>query len=158
MVNLFNEDFQDLIGSFNKHDVQYILVGGYSVIIHGYHRATGDMDLWVKPTKDNYQKMISAFSDFGLPIGAITEKMFLSVDEFDVFQFGITPSSIDIMTSVKGLDFAAAFARSAWHNVSGQTKIRVLHLQDLINAKRAAGRYKDLADIEELNSIHDDAE
>ena len=158
MVNLFNEDFQDLIRSFNKREVKYILVGGYSVIIHGYHRATGDMDLWVKPDRTNYDRMISAFIDFGLPPNLITEEMFLSVNEFDVFQFGTTPTSVDIMTKVKGLDFDDAFDDSEWHSISEEIKVRVVNLQNLIRAKRAAGRHKDLADIEELKSIHDDAE
>lgn len=158
MVNLFNKDFQDLIRSFNANDVKYILVGGYSVIIHGYHRATGDLDLWVKPEPANYQRMISAFAEFGFPTDLITEEMFLSVEEFDVFQFGATPTSVDIMTRVKGLDFDNVYSDCEWHIVAADTKVRVINLENLIRAKRAAGRHKDLADIEELKWINDDAE
>ena len=69
-MNIFNEDFCDFIQSLNKFNVEYILVGGYAVIIRGYSRSTGDMDIWVNKTDENYQKLLSAITDFGLPIQA----------------------------------------------------------------------------------------
>jgi len=60
-VNIFNEDFQDFLKALNANEVEYMLIGGYAVIAHGYHRTTGDMDIWVNKTSENYQKLLSAF-------------------------------------------------------------------------------------------------
>lgn len=67
MANLFNQDFQDFIEAFNSFEVEYILVGGYAVILHGYIRSTGDMDIWVNKTIKNYQKIKKALNQFGAP-------------------------------------------------------------------------------------------
>ena len=105
MGNIFNDDFRDFIQALNNQDVEYILVGGYAVILHGYRRATGDMDVWVKATEQNYTKLILAFRQFGLPVFGMTRERFLSIDEVDVFSFGRHPVSIDIITKLKGVDF-----------------------------------------------------
>lgn len=68
MGTIFNEDFRDFIQAMNNHDVEYILVGGYAVILHGYRRVTGDMDIWVKRSKENYAKLVRAFAEFRLPL------------------------------------------------------------------------------------------
>lgn len=73
MSNILNEDFKDFIKAFDENDVEYILVGGYAVIMHGYNRTTGDMDIWVNRTKENYQKVVTAFMDFGMPVFDMTE-------------------------------------------------------------------------------------
>ena len=105
MGNIFKEDFRDFVIEFNNYDVRYILVGGYSVILHGYSRTTGDMDFWVDRTVENYNRIKLAFLNFGMPVFDMTEEKFLTHGESDVFTFGRAPSSIDIMTKVKGLDF-----------------------------------------------------
>jgi len=68
MANIFNDDFQDFLKALNEYQVEYILVGGYSVILHGYSRTTGDLDIWVKKTKENYIKIALAFRRFGMPL------------------------------------------------------------------------------------------
>lgn len=68
MSNIFNEDFRDFLTALNDAEVKYILVGGFSLILHGYSRTTGDMDIWVELTHDNYQKIKSAFLNFGMPV------------------------------------------------------------------------------------------
>jgi len=88
MGNIFNDDFRDFILALNKHDVQYILVGGYAVILHGYRRVTGDMDIWVNRTKENYSKITLAFAEFGLPLFDMTEQKFMDADTADVFSYG----------------------------------------------------------------------
>ena len=125
-------------------------MGGYSVILHGYNRTTGDMDVWLNPTISNYKKMKKAFSDFGLPIEAISEEQFINTDTFDVFSFGRPPVAIDIMTKVKGLRFDIAMKYAEWFELEKDFKVRALRLEDLIQAKKAAGRYKDLDDVEQL--------
>ncbi|WEK37968.1 MAG: hypothetical protein P0Y53_10700 [Candidatus Pseudobacter hemicellulosilyticus] len=149
MGTIFNEDFRDFIQALNNQNVDYILVGGYAVILHGYRRVTGDMDIWVKRTKENYTKLSRAFAEFRLPLFDMTEERFLNTEQVDVFSFGRPPVSIDIITELKGVDFGEAFAQAQVYDESG-LMIRFLHLNNLIQAKKAAGRHKDLDDIEKL--------
>ena len=150
MNNIFNQDFQDFINALNNTKVKYILVGGYSVILHGYSRNTGDLDLWVQKTKKNYNRLKHAFQEFGMPIYDMTESAFLSNPDLDVFTFGRPPISIDIMTAVKGLEFNLAFEEAEFREVEG-LKIRLISYQDLITSKKAANRPKDINDIEQLS-------
>ncbi len=150
MGNIFNEDFVDFITCFNNNKVRYILVGGYSVILHGYSRTTGDMDLWVDRTSENYKNIKTAFLQFGMPVFDMTESSFLNNKTFDVFTFGKPPSSIDIMVAVKGLDFGDCFQNAIYFDVDG-LKVRTIYINDLINAKKASGRSKDWDDLENLN-------
>lgn len=151
MGNVFNDDFRDFIIALNKHDVQYILVGGYAVILHGYRRVTGDMDIWVNRTKDNYIKITLAFAEFGLPLFDMTEENFMDLETADVFSFGRPPVSIDILTKLKGVEFEDAFSQAQIFNEEG-LMIRFIHLNNLIQAKKAAGRHKDLDDLEKLTA------
>ncbi len=148
--NIFNQDFQDFIKALNEYQVAYILVGGYSVILHGYSRTTGDMDIWVKPSFENYQLLAQAFNHFGLPVFDMTVDKFLSEEKYDVFTFGRPPVCIEILTRVKGLDFDNAFVKSEWFEFEDDLKVRALRLSDLILAKTASARPRDLDDIENL--------
>jgi hypothetical protein len=148
MPDYFNEDFRDFIKSLNSNDVEYILVGGMAVILHGYVRTTGDMDVWVKKTGENYKKIVKAFQEFRMPVFDMSRENFLS-DDFDVWMFGVEPVKIELMTAVKGLEFEEAYKHSQIHNEDGMP-VRYLHINSLIDAKKAAGRYKDLDDISQL--------
>jgi hypothetical protein len=125
-------------------------VGGYSVILHGYSRTTGDMDIWVERTSENYSKIKSAFLQFGMPVFDMTETNFLTHPNWDVFTFGTPPVSIDMMVQVKGLDFATAFEKSIFFVENG-LKIRTIHKDDLLQAKKLANRPKDQNDLENLS-------
>ncbi|MBK9508972.1 MAG: hypothetical protein IPO04_05565 [Cytophagaceae bacterium] len=149
MANIFNDDFRDFIRALNKANVEYILVGGYSVILHGYARTTGDLDVWVKPTQENYLNLESAFKLFGMPLFDLTKDKFLNTEQFDVFIFGRPPVSIEILTLVKGLDFEEAFKGSRYFEDNGLA-IRTIQFHHLIEAKKAAGRSRDINDIEQL--------
>jgi hypothetical protein len=151
MADIFNDDFRDFIQSLNNNDVEYLLVGGYAVILHGYRRLTGDMDIWVNQTRENYNKLVRAFNEFGLPVFDMTEQTFLNSEIADVFSFGRPPVSIDILTHLKGVEFEEAFKFAQTFDENGLL-IRFIHLNNLIQAKRAAGRYKDLDDIEKLTT------
>lgn len=148
-LNIFNQDFKDFISALNAAKVDYILVGGYSVILHGYSRTTGDLDIWVRKTEDNYKRLLSAFYSFGLPSNAFTVHEFMDDMNQDVFTFGRPPVAIDIITNIKGLEFDDTYKNSEVIEVSG-LPIRVIRLQELITAKQAAGRYKDLDDLDNL--------
>ena len=149
MSNIFNEDFRDFLTALNEAKVKYMLVGGFSVILHGYSRTTGDMDIWVERTHTNYQKIKSAFLHFGMPVFDMTQDNFLHHKVWDVFTFGVPPSAIDLMLKVKGLDFDIAYANSTIF-IDDKLPIRVIHKNDLIKAKTAAARAKDLNDLENL--------
>ncbi len=148
MADYFNDDFRDFLAAINKQEVEYILVGGMAVILNGYVRTTADMDVWVNRTKENYRKVVKSFHQFGMPVFDMTEEKFLS-DEFDVWMFGVSPIKIELMTAVKGLQFDEAFTLSQIHD-DGGLPVRYLHMNSLIEAKKAAGRYKDLDDIQQL--------
>ena len=149
-MNIFNDDFKDFIDYLNQNEVEYIVVGGYAVIIRGYSRSTGDIDIWVNKTVENFIKLQKVIKAFGLPILAIKEEDFFS-DNFDVFAFGKPPYAIEIMTAVKGLDFKNTYENATIEQIN-DTPVRIIHLQNLIEAKKAAGRSKDLNDIENLPS------
>jgi hypothetical protein len=151
MGNIFNDDFREFIKLFNEFRVRYILVGGYSVILHGNPRTTGDMDLWVDQTSENYQNIKLAFLNFGMPIFDMTEENFLNDTNLEVFTFGRPPLSIDIMTTVKGLNFNECYTNSVFFEEDG-LQIRTIHFNNLISAKKASGRFKDLDDLEKLNN------
>jgi hypothetical protein len=148
--NLFNPDFRDFLNALNQCEVEYILAGGYSVILHGYNRNTGDLDVWVHPTRTNYRRLKAAFYAFGMPLFDMTEEKFLNTVEYDVFTFGIPPTAIDLMTSHKGLDFESAFSNAYFKEVD-DLKVRLIDLDDLIHAKKFIGRSKDLNDVENLS-------
>ena len=86
-MNIFNDDFKDFILYLNQNEVEYIIVGGYAVIIRGYSRSTGDIDIWVNKTEENFIKLQKAIMSFGLPEIAVKKEEFFS-DNFDVFAFG----------------------------------------------------------------------
>jgi len=154
MAAIFNDDFREFIQSLNDNQVEYLLVGGYAVILHGYRRVTGDMDIWVNRTKENYSKLTKAFSQFGLSVFDMTEENFLESESADVFSFGRPPVSIDILTRLKGVEFDDAFLHSLLFDENGLI-VRFIHLNNLIEAKKASGRYKDLDDIEKLSPGRD---
>src|SRR5688572_25308555 len=131
MGTIFNDDFRDFIQALNDQEVEYILVGGYAVILHGYRRVTGDMNIWVNRTKENYAKLVKAFSQFGLPVFDMTEHKFLDIDSADVFSFGRPPVSIDILTALKGVEFNDAFLHAVQYDENGLS-IRFIHMNNLI--------------------------
>jgi len=149
MSNILNQDFEEFISAFNRNDVKYILVGGYAVIFHGYVRTTGDIDLWVKKDEGNYNKIFKAFHDFGMPLFDLTKENFLYNENMDVFTYGRPPVSIDVVTSIKGLNFDESYQNSIIKNIDG-VNIRTVSLDDLRKAKKAAGRPRDINDLENL--------
>lgn len=150
MGQVFNADFIDFLKALNAADVKYILVGGYAVILHGYERVTGDMDIWVESTDDNYVRLCEAFNAFGMPVFDMSLENFLDTEKFDVFRFGRKPVAIDIMTKLKGLAFKEAFEKSEIRNIDN-ISLRLVHYHHLVLAKQQAGRNKDLNDLENLS-------
>ncbi len=152
------QDFLEFIQALNQNEVRYMLAGGYAVVLHGYQRSTGDLDIWVEPTSENYQRLTAAFEDFRMPVFDMTATHFLDPAAMDVFTFGVPPVAIDIMTKVKGLEFGKAYAKAVNFNLSDGLQVKMLSKEDLIVAKRAAGRAKDFNDIRHLDATTDENE
>lgn len=149
MPDLLNEDYLDFIQALNKHKVEYLIVGGYAVIFHGYPRTTGDLDIWIHKTEKNYDRLVEAMSDFRMPVFDMTKENFLHNPELDVFTFGRSPVSIEILNQVKGLIFEKAQSNAVHNKIEG-IKVIFLSRQDLLTAKKAANRPRDINDIENL--------
>jgi predicted nucleotidyltransferase len=149
MGNILNEDFTDFLNALNEKNVEYVLVGGYAVIFHGYNRTTGDLDIWVNPTSENYFRLLKAFDKFGLPVFDMSEEKFLKTAEYDVFTFGRPPVSIDVITKATGLVFSEVFAKSAIQNFDG-VYVRMIDIRDLITGKKSVNRPKDQDDVDHL--------
>ena len=126
-------------------------MGGFAVILHGYARTTGDMDIWVERIPVNYRRIKKAFLQFGMPVFDMTENNFLSHPNWEVFTFGIPPVAIDLMVTDKELEFEACFTHSKLFEDEG-LKMRTISLNNLLLAKKNAGRAKDINDIENLPS------
>jgi hypothetical protein len=148
MPDIFESDFNDFIAALNISATEYIIVGGYAVILHGYYRTTKDLDIWVRKTAENHIKLRKAFATFGMPLFDMTLENFMS-NQFDVFSMGRMPLQIDIITKLKGVEFSDAIKQAEQKDLEG-LKVNYLNLADLIKAKTASGRHKDLDDIEKL--------
>jgi hypothetical protein len=146
MADLFNQGFQDFIEALNNEAVEYILVGGYAVILHGSIRSTADMDVWVNKSIKNYQKLKRAFFVLGAPM--FSQDEFIG-DEFDGWSIGIEPNRIEVLNKIKGVEFSDAYPFCQTF-IQNNIEVNCIHLSQLIKAKEAAGRFKDKADIEEL--------
>lgn len=149
MADIFESDFNDFIAALNISATEYLIVGGYAVILHGYYRTTGDLDIWVNKTPENHLKLSKAFAIFGMPLFDMTLENFMS-ERFDVFSMGRSPLQIDIITKLKAVEFNEAIKQSEQKEIEG-LKVNYINLTDLIKAKTASGRYKDLDDIEKLS-------
>jgi len=151
MTNILNRDFTEFIDALTKAGVEYLLVGGYAVIFYGYNRTTGDLDIWVYPTKDNYQRLSKAFTNFGMSMFDMKEEKILKTDYYDVFTFGRPPICIEILTAVKGLEFHSAYKNSKLQDFDG-CPVRIIDFPDLVRTKKAVNRYKDRDDLEHLGN------
>ncbi len=142
-----NPDFEDLIRCLNDAKVEYLIVGAYAVIIYTEPRYTKDIDVWVRTTPDNAEKVLNALKNFGAPIKELTVNDLC--DSEMVYQIGVEPNRIDIIMSIKGADFETAWNRKQIADF-GQQKAFLLDIEDLIRAKQAAGRPIDSTDVEKL--------
>jgi len=151
---MLNEDYKDMLRALSDEKVKFLLVGAYAMAAHGYVRATVDMDIWVMASPENAQAVLRALGRFGAPLFDLTAQDLQK--EGTVFQIGVAPRRVDILTAASGLRFEEAFARSISTDIEGM-EVRIPAREDLIRNKRACGRTKDLADAESLEAL-DDAE
>ena len=144
---LLTDDFKEFLRLFNAHRVEYLVVGGYAVGVHGYPRATVDLDVWVRSTPDNATRIVDALQAFGFAATAPDPSFFLS--DRTIVRFGVPPFRIELMTSIDGVVFDVCAQRALVVEIDG-TSVPFISLEDLRANKRAAGRHKDLNDLENL--------
>ena len=147
---MLNEDYKEMLQSLIDENVRFILVGAYALAAHGYPRATMDIDIWVMPSPDNANAVLRALKKFGATLRGLTSDDLQKPDT--IFQIGVAPRRIDIITGASGLKFESAFANSLEIEIEG-IKLNIPSLNDLIFNKKASGRSKDIADAEALENL-----
>lgn len=145
-----NKDFKEFIALLNEHEVDYLVVGGYAVNLHGYPRYTKDIDFWIWMTEENISRLLSAISSFGMGALGLDHSTFSDPDS--IVQLGYEPHRIDLLMDINGVDFQQCFSRKNITEVE-DVKVNFLHIRDLIKAKKEAGRLQDLADAEQLEKL-----
>ena len=147
---MLNEDYKEMLQSLVEEKVKFLLVGAYALAAHGYPRATMDINIWVMPSPENADAVLRALSRFGAPLHGLTASDLQKTDT--IFQIGVAPRRIDIITSASGLRFDEAYAQSIEATIDGLI-VNIPSLDDLISNKKASGRSKDIADVEALEKI-----
>lgn len=142
-----NPDFVDLLRAFSDADVRFLVVGAYALAHHGRPRATGDLDVWVDATPQNASRVMTALGTFGAPLNEVAEDDFARPGV--VFQMGVPPGRIDILTELTGIRFDEAWATRE-RGLFGDLAVDFIGRDAFIRNKRETGRAKDLGDVEGL--------
>ncbi len=144
-----NPDFLDFLRSLLRAGARFLVVGAHAMAIYGVPRATGDLDIWISPDRENAGKVLTALEEFGAPLGAlgISRSDLESADR--IIQFGTPPRRLDLLTRLSGIDFESAWTRRRLHSTGG-LEIPFVSREDLIANKQATGRSKDQVDLELL--------
>ena len=144
------DDFKELLSAFNAHRVKYLIVGGYAVSFHAQPRATKDLDLFLKADPSNAEAAFAALASFGAPLGELSVDDLADPHKF--IRFGQPPVAVDILPSIDGVEFDQAWERRIEGVVDKTSHLTAFFISksDLIASKIAAGRLRDLADIEEI--------
>ena len=144
-----NPDFLDLLEAFAKAKVEFIVVGAHALAAHGVVRATGDLDVWVRPSDENAERVVAGLTAFGAPLvqHGVSAADFAKAGT--VYQMGLPPRRIDVLTQISGVEFADAWADLTFVAVRG-TPVAFLGREALLRNKRAAARAKDLIDVDLL--------
>lgn len=144
---LLPDDFKEFLRLLDVHRVDYLIVGGYAVGLHGYPRATIDLDVWIATTPENAQRVVDALRAFGFDVPALQPELFVARDS--IVRFGTPPFRIEVMTAIDGVAYEMCRRNAVRFEMDGLT-LPVISLPDLKANKRAAGRHKDLADLDNL--------
>lgn len=145
----FNADFLDLLGALIEARAEFIVVGAHAMAVHGVPRATGDLDVWIRPSPENAMRVVEALTEFGAPL-AEHEVSFEDLARTGVvYQIGLPPRRIDLMTSISGVEFEEAWRGRVEVSV-GSWRVPFLGRNELLRNKRASGRAKDVLDAELL--------
>ena len=142
-----NDDFRDLFAELNAAVAEYLVVGAHALAAHGHVRATKDLDVWIRASPENAARVYRALGSFGAPLQGLSVEDLAGPDL--IFQIGIPPVRIDIITSIDGVEFDSAW-RERMPSEYGDQRVHVLSRRHLIENKKASGRLQDLADVEFL--------
>jgi hypothetical protein len=144
---LQSHDFKELLKLLEKHDVRYLVVGGYAVMLYSEPRWTKDLDVWIALDPPNARAMFRALAEFGAPLAGLTEQDFGAPGYF--YQMGNPPLRVDVMMGIPGGDFDVAWARRRTISL-GDCRVHFIGRDDLIAVKLASGREQDLRDVEAI--------
>jgi hypothetical protein len=144
------KDFKEFIELLNKNSVRYLIVGGYAFSFHAEPRFTKDIDFFVESSEGNAERLLNVLAGFGFKNIGLEKNDFIKSE--NIIQLGVPPVRIDLMTSVTGLDFAAAWENRVTGNY-GDIPAFFISKSDLIRNKMAVGRKQDLSDIDRLQKI-----
>jgi hypothetical protein len=142
-------DFRELLLEFNAASVEYLVVGAHALAVYGHVRATKDLDVWIRPDSENADKVIAALTSFGAPLNDLSPEDLTSPDT--VFQIGIEPLRIDLLTSIDGVDFAEAWI-DRFESRFADVPVNVISRRHLIKNKLSTNRLQDRADVEQLQA------
>jgi hypothetical protein len=143
-THLLNPDYRDILSLFNEEKVEYLVVGAYALAYHGLPRATGDIDVWIHRSEENAERVWRALLRFGVPLYDLTKEELKQPGT--VFQVGVAPRRIDILTSIDGVDFEEAEPERKQVEIEGIT-IPIIGRKHLLQNKRATGRLQDKVDV-----------
>jgi hypothetical protein len=146
-----SRDLRELLKCFLTHNVRFLVIGGHAVSYHGYPRFTKDLHIWIERSDDNASKIVLALKDFGLDFDGLCKEMF--TDESRMTQMGREPNRVDILHTIKGVEFADCFQRCSHAKIDG-AHIPIISSQDLLKNKIATGRPQDLADADQLKELN----
>jgi predicted nucleotidyltransferase len=141
------KDFREFLKLLNDHGVEYLVVGGHAVAFHGYPRATADLDIWIAANSANAALIVQALKQFGFDLPTLHADLFIHTGR--IIRMGLPPNRIEILTGIDGVTFSECLPRAIESSIDG-VAIRFIGLADLKINKLASGRYKDLADLEQL--------
>ncbi len=151
-MNIFDDYTREVLDACIKHDVQFLIVGGYAVNFHGFRRTTGDIDLWIKPGNENKIKVLKALNELGIEQGILSQLQEMDFSKHLVFSDGEEPFKIDFMTYISGVTFEEAYSEKIMTEID-ELNIPFIHLNHLVLSKINTGRKKDIIDIEQLQKI-----
>ena len=146
---MLSKDFRKFIELLNEHNVKYLVVGGYAVAFHGHPRYTKDLDVWIELSPENADKVLKALEKFGF--GSLDLKIDDFLEDDQIIQLGYPPNRIDILTTLKDLNFEDCYNARVEVEIQG-LHINFIDIENLKRNKRATGRPQDLADAENLES------
>lgn len=147
------KDFEDFVKLLNRHEVDYMVVGGYALALHGKPRHTGDLDIWINISEKNAARMLRVLKSFGMSSLGFKKEDFLKPGY--ITQIGYPPLRIDILNSIDGVEFSGAVKHMKRIQIEKDFPINYIGLNDFIRNKQASGRMQDLADIQEIKKLQD---
>lgn len=147
---MLDEDLREFVELLIANGVEFVVVGGHAVAYHGYPRMTEDLDLFVRPTVENGEKLVRALDQFGFSSMGLSSADFTAPDR--VIQLGRAPNRIDLLTRLYGVEFADAWATRMAASLDG-LQVPMISRDALIRNKRATGRTQDTADAERLERL-----